>query len=864
MITRVLDLAALAATLWWIAAVYVGAGWALGPAGMTGAGLWVPVLIVGLRMVVVRPFWPSWLLGVERAPHPDEHEPQRARLLTMLLAALSLLLTELLFTRIFSVVLSYHFAFMAISVALLGLGIAGVLIYLLRGRLSGLHLAVPVAWLAALQAIATVGGLAALLGVTMMPGYSPDNLVRLVRIYLVALAPMLLGGMIITLLLSFRARDVSRLYRNDLLGAAGAALLFVPFTQWLGAPTAMVVAAMLAAVAGWVLARGAGYRRGSRLCLVVSGGVALLAVADLSAGVFTLGITKGRDQSTAIFSRWNSFSRVAVYERAHLPYGVSERALEQPPPTLFLDIDASASTPILRMRQREVSSLDFFDATVTAYAYALRGGGEALVIGAGGGPDVLSALYHGFSRVDAVEINPIIANEIMRGEFADYAGNVYSLPGVHLHVDDGRGFAHRSPRTYDVIQLSLVDTWAATSSGSYILAENNLYTVEAIEDYLEHLTPQGILSIARWPQGGLRTLSLFAAASERLGLGPPAERAIVLRHKNLYALLLKREPFERDEIRAILRRAHEDDFTVLHVPGTRQRPSSVTTLLDDPPGFIAQATDDLSPVTDDRPFFFNFTRLEDVPDTLVKSRLLFGDGLSNLVTVLGLSTGLALVCIVLPMAMVRRREPRPAGSRIRAARMLSYFCCLGFGFIVLEIALMQKLTLLLGHPTLSLVVALGGLLLGSGVGAGFAGAKADDSPTTRAALATAAVAALGIGLGLFIGDIVAAGLDFALPARLAMAVALTLPLGFAMGLPLPLGIRVLDRDAPHLIPWAWGLNGAVSVIGSSGALFIGMFFGISTAMLVAAAAYALALLCVLRNTGPATRHDPRGGRRAPP
>ncbi len=855
MFARVIDLAAVLATLWWIAAVYVGAGWALSPGGMTGLGLWAPLLVIGARMLVVRSGWPTWLLRTDRAPDPDEHEPRRTRLLTMLLAALSLLLTELLFTRIFSVVLRYHFAFMAISVALLGLGIAGVLIYLLRDRLSGVHLAVPVAWLAALQAIATVGGLAALLGVTMMPGYSPDNLVRLVRIYLVALAPMLLGGMIITLLLSFRARDVGRLYRNDLLGAAGAALLFVPFTQWLGAPTAMVVAAMLAAVAGWILARGAGYRRGSRLCLVVAGSMALLTVVDLSAGVFTLGITKGRDQSTAIFSRWNSFSRVAVYEQTHPPYGVSDDAVERRPPTLFLDIDAAASTPILRLRQREVSSLDFFDATVTAYAYALRGQGEALVIGAGGGRDVLSALYHGFSRVDAVEINPIIANEIMRGRFADYAGNVYSMPGVHLHVDDGRGFAHRSPRTYDVVQLSLVDTWAATSSGAYILAENNLYTVEAIEDYLEHLNPQGILSIARWPQGGLRTLSLFVEASERLGLGPPVDRAIVLRQKNLYAMLLKREPFERDEIIRILRRAREDGFAVLHVPGTRQRPSSVTKLLLDPPGFIAQAEDDLSPVTDDRPFFFNFTRLEDIPDALVKSRLLFGDGLSNLVTVLVLSTGLALVCIVLPMALVRRRAPGPSGSRVRAARMLGYFCCLGFGFIVLEIALMQKLTLLLGHPTLSLVVALGGLLLGSGVGAGFAGTKASDVPTTRAALATAAVAALSVLLSVVIADVVAAGLDRDLVARLAMAVVLTLPLGFAMGLPLPLGIRVLDRDAPHLIPWAWGLNGAVSVVGSSGALFIGMFFGFSTAMLVAAAAYGLALLCVLGNTAPATPHD---------
>jgi hypothetical protein len=804
--------------------------------------LWEPVTraLVGETTPVTeseeqrRPRWPLWI-GIGTV-------------------SLSVLLTELLLTRLFSVTLYYHFAFMAVSLALLGLGFSGILVFLFAPRFPAERLYVQIAWLSVGSAVAVVLAAVSILRAEIALEFSPENFATLLRVYLVAFVPLLLSGLIVTLLFTHRARAAGRLYFFDLSGAALAGPLLVPLSAWIGAPRAVIVAAALMAGAGAILSRMGYYRRGVAVCGVLAGVLVVLVFAAKGSPLLDVHFAKGQKQSQVLFSEWNSFSRVAVYDRNHETWGLSPNYHGDLPAALWLDIDASASTPITHL-SGSLTNVPHFQWVLTAYGYKLRPSGEALVIGAGGGRDLLSALNHGLSRVDGVEINDIIAGDVMRRRFRDYSGDIYGQPNVAVHTDDGRSWVRRSDRRFDVIQMSLVDTWAATSAGAYVLSENNLYTVEAFVDYLDHLKPDGVLSIARWPNDSLRTLTLFIEACRKLGLGDPSRKVVVLGHANLIQMLLKRVDYTEDELRMLLGKSEEQSFDVHYMPALPSRPqpnNDYARLVSDPAGFIASSELDFSPVTDDRPFFFNFTRVGRVPEQIAKSRFLFGDGLGNLLSVLIITTGMVILCFAVPMVVWlarRRRQPLPGlpSADARGGRMLLYFACLGFGYIVVEVVLIQKLTLLLGHPTTSLVVSLSGMLAGSGLGAGFISRRASKPAVKDARAALAVVTMAVLLLTVILQPIASSVVSATIAPRILVALAFVVSTGFTMGVPLPLGIRILERhpDDRALIPWAWGLNGALSVFGSCAAIFLAMFLGFNNAMRIGAAAYVLALVVML-------------------
>src|SRR4029077_18196981 len=250
--------------------------------------------------------------------------------------------------------------------------------------------------------------------------------------------------------------------------------------------------------------------------------------------------TKGHQGDRVLFSKWNSFSRVGVYERSHGDWSLSSAYTGALPDTRFMDIDSAASTPILHAAP-DLSNVQYLRYELTALAYQLKSGApfNALVIGPGGGRDLVSALVFGATRVDGVEINPIIANDVMRDRFSDFSGGIYTNPRVRIVIDDGRSFVRRTPDRYDVIQASLVDTWAATAAGAYTLTENTLYTVEAFSDYLDHLTDDGVLTITRWMFDGLRLVSLAQEACARRGCDA-ASRVAIVRHDRVVTFLFKK------------------------------------------------------------------------------------------------------------------------------------------------------------------------------------------------------------------------------------------------------------------------------------------------------------------------------------
>jgi len=750
----------------------------------------------------------------------------------------AILMTELALTRIFSVTMYYHFAFLAISIALFGLSASAVLVYVLQPRLAAIATSTLLTRAAFLHAVATVAALALLVRLRVGLDYSPANLVLMLVVYLLAALPFLTGGAVIAVAFTRLADRFNVVYGADLLGAAAGCLALIPLLNVLGAPGVVLTAAGLTLGAAVCFAPA---DRRARVAVAVVALFSLPAAAQASgAAPFEVTDTKGHEGDRILFSKWNSFSRVAVYERDHGDWSLSPTYAGPRGDALFMDIDSAASTPIL-----EGDAAGYLRYELTALAYHLverPGGFTALVIGPGGGRDLLSALLFGARHVDGVEINPIIVHDVMLGRFRDYSGGIYAHPRVTIHVDDGRSFVRRSRAAYDVIQASLVDTWAATAAGAYTLTENSLYTVEAFEEYLDHLSDGGILTITRWMFDGLRLVSLAQAACATRGCDPARHLAVVQLDR-IATFLLKKQPFTPEETRRLQELAHNLGFTVLYAPGASvDAPSDYARLIlaSDRRQFIERYPLDISPTTDDRPFFFHTTRLADQFGVAFGRSMLFGNGLSALLTLMGISALLVALFIIGPLAAAATRPARGWGT------WLFYFGALGAGFMLLEVALLQRFVLLLGHPVYSLTVTLFSLLLGTGLGSLIGRRIAPDRVRPAAFRALTAIVGISMLCAVGLAWIVDRAIAWPLALRIGLAVGLLLPLGALLGIPLPAGMRLVAAARPSLVPWGWGINGALSVVGATTAVFLAMNWGFSSTLSMAGLVYGTGLLTLTR------------------
>ena len=793
-------------------------------------------------------------VGVNRLALPDSivgtKSVSRAVLAGISAVSAALLMTELALTRIFSVTMYYHFAFLAISIALFGLSASGVLVYVLRHRLARRQTFDLLSAGALLHSAATLLSLAYLVRIRVGLDYSPQNLFLMIAIYVLASLPFFTGGTVISLAFARLADRINVLYASDLIGAALGCLLLIPLMNRLGAPGVVMTAATLSMIAALCFATPETRWRVLFAALII---LAVPTAAQLAGRApFAVVDTKGHLGDRVLFSKWNSFSRVAVYDRPHGDWSLSPSFNGPRIESLFMDIDSAASTPIVK-GTGQPSDARYLRYELTALGYHLveqPGGFSALVIGPGGGRDLLSALVFGANRVDGVEINPIIASDVMQDRFRAYSGGIYQDPRVAIHVDDGRSFVRRSPRRYDVIQASLVDTWAATAAGAYTLTENSLYTAEAFGEYIDHLTDRGLLTITRWVFDGLRLVSLAQAACAARGLDASKHLAII-RYDRVATFLLKKTPFTAAEVAKLRQVAHDLEFTILYAPGIEPDPISAEPaemartgtsagdyhrliLASDREKFLADYPLDIRPTTDDRPFFFHTTRLAHQFQTAFGKTMLFGNGLSALLTLFGISAALVLVFVVGPLLI---GADRPGAGW---PRWLAYFGALGAGFMLLEVALLQNFVLLLGHPVYSLTVTLFSLLLGTGIGS-LISRRIDPSRVKRVtSRALGGIALVALVAPFIVPRLIDIAIPWSLSLRIALAVAILLPLGVLLGMPLPGGMRLLATRRPEIIPWGWGLNGAFSVVGATLAVFIAMNWGFSTALIAAACVYATA------------------------
>jgi predicted membrane-bound spermidine synthase len=584
------------------------------------------------------------------------------------LTTMATLVLELALTRIFSVVFYYHFAFLAISIALFGLGAGGVLSYYVTGH--GASLFRKLGLLSALNALAVTGSLALILRLGGTEGFW-----TLAAVYFAAAAPFLLSGMVVSLAIAETIERVDRVYFVDLLGAAGGCLLLIPFLNIVGGPGTVLTAAVLLAASSAVWFGLGRSVTGRAAGVVLALALVMLVVANKQAHWLDIHTAKGRELSREEFVQWNSFSRIAV----------TRDAWNWP----LIAIDADATTGIAQFDFDNLAEEDRarLKREGPAFPYLLRPGAKALVVGAGGGWDVARALASGSKDVTAVEINPIIATTIMRGRYLELSRGLYLRPEVRVFVEDGRSFIRRTDEKFDVLQATLVDTWASTAAGAYALSENNLYTVEAFTDYFSHLTDTGILAFTRWgfdpPRESLRLLSLSREALARLGEREAWRHVLVLRESAeklegwgaTDTVVVSRRPLSAHDLERAREAAAHAGLTIIYEPGTNQ-PTPFRELLTaaDPRAFYASYPFNVAPVTDDRPFFFYTVQPRDVlgfgrAASRGSADFKINQAVPTLFSLLGVSAVAVTVTLLLPPLLLRRRLPARA-RRAAVPRLL--------------------------------------------------------------------------------------------------------------------------------------------------------------------------------------------------
>ena len=783
---------------------------------------------------------------------------------------------EILLMRLFSIILWHHFAYMIISLALLGYGASGAVLTLAQGALQR-HFAPLFSAAAAAFGVSAIACFVLAQRVPFNPLevlWDPRQPAYLLAVYLLLVLPFLCAGACVCMALSNFRGMLARIYSFDILGAGAGSLGVVALLFVLTPADALKLIGAL----GWVAAAVAwlecgGPKRWPAALLAALAGLPLLLppawIEPAMSPYKELSQTLRIPEARVVEQRSSPLGLVSVVESPRIPLrhapGLSLNASAEPPPQLGVFIDGEGLNALTRFDGRR-DSLGHLDQISSALPYHLLRHPRVLVLGAGAGADVLQAHYHGAAQIDAVELNPQVV-DLVRHRFADYAGGIYSQM-ARVHVAEARGFVAASKQRYDLIHVALLDSFSASSAGLYALAENYLYTVEALQDDLRHLQPGGLLAITRWvtlpPRDALKLFAAAVAALERSGVADPGSRLVLVRSWKTSTLLVKNGAFDSADIAAIKAFCTARSFDLAFYPGMRPEEANRYNVVEGPdlfdgasallgPGreaFLQDYKFHIAPATDDKPHFFHFFKWRSLPELLsLKGQgglPLLEWGYPVLVATLVQATLASLLLIGLPLAWVapvsaRRRNAMPlAGSR---GRVLVYFLAIGFGFMFIEIAFIQKFVLYLSHPLYAVAVVLFAFLLFAGIGSRVSKRLADgidpklQYPMAAVVLAIAVSATLCLALlpWLFQHSM---GLPDA--ARIVISAALIAPLAFFMGMPFPLGLARVEATDARLIPWAWGINGCASVTGAVLATLLAIHVGFTAVVVAALVLYGVA------------------------
>lgn len=774
---------------------------------------------------------------------------------------------QIVLMRVFSIAQWHHFAYMIISIAMLGFGAGGTLLSLIRPRLRGRKTGL-LFWGSFLVPIGLVTCYALSQHIPFelfQLTTQPRQCAYLFLLYLILAVPFALVSACIALAFLIAPGAAARLYAASMIGS-GLGALGIMGSLYLVPPHRLPFLLAFAAALGHILLWGE-TKRGW-----VSGVAQLLVLATvaISGNAVPLRVSEYKPLSYAL-----QFPDARILEERHSPLSAitavqSQMIRETPgqlgnypmsekgtlPAQVGLFFDAGTVSPVHDFREGDLQRFEFLDHTTSALAYRLVENPRVLVIGSGGGTDILNALLHRAGDVTAIEMDPGVL-DLMRGDLHAFSGALYTLPNVEVVSDEGRSFLESSSESWDLIQLPLSGSFTAAAAGVYALNESCLYTTEAFELYLRRLSGKGVLAVNCWlkafPCEGVKLLATCVEALRRTATADPARHLVMIRSWNNATLLATRQPLTEPQIDAVRRFCKDRRFDLCWLPGLQETEANQYTILDRPFYFeAAQAllspnssqfyTDylfNVRPATDDSPYFFQFFKWRALP------RLLEGMGTEwvpfvewGYLALLATFVQSLFFGIVLILAPLLLRHPHAPGAPQRRT-VFVYFGALGFAYMFLEIALIQKFMLFLAYPMYAVGVVLAGLLVFSGAGALWAGSDS-FAVGKRVRLAAAGIVLLIACYLLLLPRLFPLAAAWTDPAKITLCVLLLAPLAFCMGVPFPAGLQAVSRRSPELIPWVWAVNACTSTIAASLALLIAIHLGFRAVVILAAAMYLIA------------------------
>jgi hypothetical protein len=768
--------------------------------------------------------------------------------------AFSALSLEITLVRLLSVTSWYHLAFFVISCAMLGMTAGAVHVYFNPEKYTGTRLAKSL-WTSSIFFAVSIPLMLVLL--CILPLIIQANVVTLIALMLATIscgAPFYFAGTVVSAVLSKHDLPIGKLYMSDLLGAASGSLFVLAGMEIVDAPSLILLSSSTAAVASlgfsWKIAPR--FRIQSAVLLIV-----LLAAGILNS-VTTRGIrplvVKGKIESAEEFiqERWNSYSRVAVGKQllAAPPYwGPSPVAPQQSIVQYSMRIDGGAGTSLQQFHC--LGDIDHLKYDVTNIAYYLQRPGETLVIGVGAGRDVQSALLFGQKPVVGIEINPIFI-DLLNNDFRDFAG-LADRKDVTLVTAEARNYLAQHQDQYAIMQMSLIDTWAATGAGAYSLSENSLYTVEAWQLFLSRLTADGIFTVSRWHspehigEAG-RALSLAVAALLKCGIKEPSRHIAMITAKNISTLLVCKSAFTPKDLTVLAQVSRDLQFTPVILPGAASPESVLQDIVSAKShgellSIIGKTELNFTPTTYENPYFFNMLRLNHLRNALRQtSGVMIGNLIATvtLLTLLAVLLFFSVLTIILPILF----KSGQTGYTLSWSPAL-YFSAIGAGFMLTEIALIQRLTILLSHPVYALGVLLFTLIASTGVGS----LLSERLPLTRKPwifVFPVATALFILGLKYMLTLLLATLTTEATMVKIAATVLVISPTGLMLGLFFPTGLRLVKMLKMEETPWYLALNGIFGVFCSALAVFISIYISVSANFYLAALCYAIVLIAVIQ------------------
>ena len=773
--------------------------------------------------------------------------------ISVALVAGIVLALQVLLTRLLAAELFYHFGFLAISLALLGTGAGAILIYVRPQWFGGDPPAVLARWCAVLTVLLLAGPLVLVrLRFGTGSAVTAHFVLVLAIVCVLAALPFTAAGIVVAYAIRESTAWVGRLYACDLAGAAVGAIAVVPLMWVVAVPTLLPALAVVSAVAAMVVAAGPRARRVATGLLL--GSLALVLLAATTHMYYLPPVTTAPGLHV-VADRWGPLNRVVgygpprgsafglvFYDRVYAPVPVHR-----------------PGTPLPNWRALHLGP--------QSIGYAMTGPGKALVIGGGGGRDIDNGLTSGQRSVDVIELNKDIVS-VVDHDLGRWSGSPYTLPHVHTAVGDGRATLAARSTKYDQIHIGFTDTLSASSAQAFGLTEANLYTVEAYKEYFDHLRPDGILNISRpyhlVGDEALRATILALTALRDHGVAHPERNVVVILGHDIFGelfgtVLARLKPWSASELARIRVLANQRGAGVAFAPGGPYRLQwAQLAAAPNVDAFCKSYRLDVCAPTDNKPFFFNMTRLDRLGSGPGPGYVYSVDPLLVLFVTLGILLVLAGIAFIAPLWLVRSSGRPSLGS-------LAFFVEIGLGFLLLEVVLVQRFVLFLGFPTYALSVVLFSLLLFTGAGALLSSLLPHD-PRRLLLIALAIGGGLTIAAAIGLQPLLRAliGAPFAL--RVAISAGLLAPFGLTLGMAMPIGLRRLAGLYPSGVPWAWGINGASSVVASALGVAIAIVGGFELATLAAAACYLAALLHAGLGRWPQTayaRGSDRSGNEAP-